>query len=87
MTAMTVLFSHGLESGPWGTKIRSMAELARGRGATVDSIDYQGMRDPDARVRRLIEAAGGLDSSPSITAFATRGPAAPACTSSTATTA
>ena len=61
MTTMTVLFSHGLESGPWGTKIRSMAELARARGATVDSIDYQGVRDPDARVRRLIEAAAGRD--------------------------
>jgi pimeloyl-ACP methyl ester carboxylesterase len=61
MAAMTVLFSHGLESGPWGTKIRSMAELARARGATVDSIDYQGLRDPDARVQRLVEAAAGFD--------------------------
>ena len=31
----TVVFSHGQESGPWGTKIRAMAELAEDQGLTV----------------------------------------------------
>ena len=28
----TAIFSHGQESGPWGTKIRAMSELAKGLG-------------------------------------------------------
>lgn len=48
-----VVFSHGQESGPWGTKIRAMAELVRGMGCTADSIDYQGVADPTERVRKL----------------------------------
>ncbi len=49
-----VCFSHGQESGPWGTKIRAMAETARTAGWEVESIDYQGMADPLARVRKLV---------------------------------
>ena len=50
-----VCFSHGKESGPWGTKINALAERARLRGWQVESLDYQGMDDPDARVARLEE--------------------------------
>ena len=57
----TVIFSHGLESGPWGTKIRAMAERVRGMGCQADSIDYEGMRDPGERVEKLIAAVGDLD--------------------------
>jgi pimeloyl-ACP methyl ester carboxylesterase len=39
----TVCFSHGKESGPWGTKIQRLAEVARRRGWPVESLDYQGM--------------------------------------------
>jgi surfactin synthase thioesterase subunit len=49
----TVIFSHGQESGPWGSKIRSMSELAKGLGCNVDSIDYQGIADPTERVEKL----------------------------------
>jgi pimeloyl-ACP methyl ester carboxylesterase len=49
-----VCFSHGKESGPWGTKIAAMADLARDRGLAVDSIDYRGMDDPAARVDKLV---------------------------------
>jgi hypothetical protein len=52
-----VCFSHGKESGPWGTKIAAMADLARDRGLEVDSIDYRGMDDPAARVEKLVRAA------------------------------
>ena len=57
----TVIFSHGQESGPWGTKIRAMAEMVRGMGCEADSIDYQGIADPTERVDKLITAAGDID--------------------------
>jgi pimeloyl-ACP methyl ester carboxylesterase len=57
----TVLFSHGQESGPWGTKIRAMADMVRELGCEADSIDYQGLADPSARVDRLVTACRDLD--------------------------
>jgi predicted esterase len=57
----TVVFSHGQESGPWGTKIRAMAELAKGLGCAVESIDYQGIADPTARVEKLVAECGLVD--------------------------
>ena len=56
----TVIFSHGQESGPWGTKIRAMAECAKSKGCVTDSIDYQGIADPTERVDKLIAAASGI---------------------------
>jgi predicted esterase len=50
----TIIFSHGQESGPWGTKIRAMAEMVKGLGCKADSIDYQGIADPSERVDKLI---------------------------------
>jgi len=61
MSMPTVVFSHGQESGPWGTKIRSMAERMRALGCIAESIDYQGIADPSARVARLIEACKGFE--------------------------
>ena len=51
----TVCFSHGKESGPWGTKIEALAEVARTSGWGVESLDYQGMADPDQRVAALVK--------------------------------
>ncbi len=56
-----VMFSHGQESGPWGTKISSMATLARSLGLEADSIDYRGIADPAERVTKLIDACRSLD--------------------------
>lgn len=50
-----VCFSHGQESGPWGTKIRALAVIARECGHAVESLDYQGMADPLARARKLVD--------------------------------
>ena len=52
---MKVIFSHGKESGPWGTKIRRLAEIAKGRGVSVESLDYTHTMDPDNRVEQLLE--------------------------------
>jgi len=49
----TVCFSHGKESGPWGTKIKALADAAERAGWAIESIDYQGMEDPHARVDKL----------------------------------
>ena len=57
----TVIFSHGQESGPWGTKIRAMAELAKGLGCAVDSIDYQGIADPTERVEKCVRQCAEID--------------------------
>lgn len=57
MTEATVVFSHGQESGPWGTKIRSMAETVQALGCRAESIDYRGMADPAARVEKLVASA------------------------------
>ena len=57
----TVIFSHGQESGPWGTKIRAMAELVRTMGCDADSIDYQGIADPTERVEKCVHECAALD--------------------------
>jgi pimeloyl-ACP methyl ester carboxylesterase len=50
-----VVFSHGKESGPWGRKISSLAEVARSEGYEAHSVDYRGIDDPRARVARLVD--------------------------------
>lgn len=57
----TIVFSHGQESGPWGTKIRAMAAMAEELGCKVESIDYQGIADPTERVDKLIEECRQFD--------------------------
>jgi len=61
MTALNVFFSHGQESGPWGTKIQSMADVAEEAGASVTSVDYRGIDDPGQRVEKLIRECAGVD--------------------------
>lgn len=57
----TVVFSHGQESGPWGTKIRAMADMVTGLGCNAESIDYQGIADPGERVTKLISECAQID--------------------------
>lgn len=59
----TVIFSHGQESGPWGTKIRAMADLVRELGCEAGSIDYRGLDEPSARVDKLVAECRDLDDS------------------------
>lgn len=58
---MKVYFSHGKESGPWGTKIRRLAPIAEALGYRVESIDYTDTMDPDRRAARLSEILTGDD--------------------------
>lgn len=52
-----VVFAHGKESGPWGTKITRLAEVAKVRGYAVLSPDYSFTTDPQARVAHLLQLA------------------------------
>lgn len=52
---MKVYFSHGKESGPWGSKITRLAAIAREFGCAVESIDYTDLDNPDLRVDRLLD--------------------------------
>ena len=61
MRMPAVYFSHGQESGPWGTKIEAMAEAVRALGCRAESIDYQGIADPTERVDKLIAECHGLE--------------------------
>lgn len=57
----TVIFSHGQESGPWGSKIRAMAECVRSLGCQADSIDYRGIADPAERVATLVRECAHIE--------------------------
>lgn len=48
-----VCFAHGKESGPWGTKITHLAQIARSCGYEVLSPDYSHTHDPHERVSQL----------------------------------
>jgi predicted esterase len=52
----TIHFNHGKESGPWGSKIKAMAEVGRQRGLEVSSLDYSDLADPSERVERLVRS-------------------------------
>jgi len=52
-----VCFAHGKESGPWGTKITRLADVARARGFDVMSPDYSHTHDPKERVAHLLQLA------------------------------
>ena len=56
----TVVFSHGKESGPWGSKITAMAAVVRDLDLTAESVDYRGLDDPLQRVEKLLGVARDL---------------------------
>ena len=59
----TVVFSHGKDGDPWGNKIVALADVARGRGMQVESVDYRQIDDPMARVTKLHEFVRTLSGS------------------------
>lgn len=55
---ISVIFSHGKESGPFGKKIQYLMDICRNNDiANIISIDYTHTLDPDERVEILIEQA------------------------------
>lgn len=49
-----VVFAHGMESAPWGSKITALAEVAREHGFAADSPDFRHTQDFDERVQHLL---------------------------------
>ncbi|WP_321280018.1 YqiA/YcfP family alpha/beta fold hydrolase [Marinifilum fragile] len=56
---MKVVFSHGKESGPWGTKIKRLSEIAKKKGFEIDSLDYRAYSNPDDRASQLLNYLKG----------------------------
>lgn len=52
-----VVFAHGKESGPWGSKIQHLADIAAAHGFAVQSPDYSALMDPGDRVAHLLDLA------------------------------
>jgi pimeloyl-ACP methyl ester carboxylesterase len=50
-----VLFAHGKESGPWGSKIKHLAHIAAQYHVKVLSPDYSAIQNPDDRVSHLLD--------------------------------
>ena len=48
-----VVFSHGSDGTPFGTKIRALYEIAESEGYEVAAVDYRGVNDPNDRVQML----------------------------------
>jgi pimeloyl-ACP methyl ester carboxylesterase len=55
MSTRPIVFSHSKDGAPWGPKIVAMAEVAKRHGCHVESLDYRGMEDPQARVAKALE--------------------------------
>ena len=64
MNEDVVVFSHGKESGPWGTKILALADIARASGWRVESVDYRGLESVDDRLERLLACCALLPVAP-----------------------
>ncbi len=61
MIMPAVYFSHGQESGPWGSKIKSMAATVEQLGCRAESVDYRGIADPTDRVNKLIAESSNVE--------------------------
>ena len=55
-----LVFSHGKDSEPWGTKIVALAETARDLGWQCESVDYRGIDTVEGRLEKLLMAAREL---------------------------
>lgn len=54
MAQAVVVFSHGMDSEPWSSKIVTLAERARALGWRAESVDYRPSNDPIERVAKLL---------------------------------
>ena len=50
---MLILWAHGKESGPWGSKLTALVKAARDLGFEADSLDYRSL-PAEERVKKLV---------------------------------
>ncbi len=55
-----IIFSHGKDSEPWGTKIVALAEVARDLGWQCESVDYRGIETVEGRLEKLLAVSSAL---------------------------
>jgi len=55
-----LIFSHGKDSEPWGTKIVALAETARSVGWQCESVDYRGIDTVEGRLEKLLSVSHAL---------------------------
>jgi len=60
MTTGLIHFMHGKESGPNGSKIAALADVARNRGWDVACLDYSHTFDPALRLEQLLQACADV---------------------------
>jgi pimeloyl-ACP methyl ester carboxylesterase len=60
MSEACVVFSHGKDGEPWGTKVSALAETARVEGYAIDSVDYRGIDDVRQRTALLLETCKSI---------------------------
>lgn len=60
----SIVFSHGKESGPQGSKILAMSKVAASLGFSHQSIDYQGLDDPISRIAKCKNVVSHLADAP-----------------------
>lgn len=53
--ALTLILSHGMESGPGATKISALAALAQARGLSAVRPDYRDLPQWQDRLQRLLQ--------------------------------
>ncbi|MCB1156203.1 MAG: alpha/beta hydrolase [Leptospiraceae bacterium] len=49
-----IYFAHGKESGPQGRKILRLSEVAKKMGFETESPSYEGMNEPEERIKKLL---------------------------------
>ena len=66
-----VFLSHGLESGPGGTKIQAMKEAAEAfPEVTAVAVDHRSSKDPATRLAQMAEAMAEAGADPACTVLA-----------------
>lgn len=66
-----VFLSHGLESGPGGTKIQAMKQVAEEfAGVRAEAVDHRSTRDPEERLAQMQQAMKDAGADPSRTILA-----------------
>jgi len=63
MTDKHIVFSHGKDGEPWGSKISAMDEYIKKKHSNYQthSLDYQAIKNPDERADKLIEYLNTLN--------------------------
>ena len=49
-----VIYNHGKDSSPWGSKTLAFSEVARRQGYEFESPDYRRQPDPEERIGQLL---------------------------------